>query len=86
MEDKKPIFVDGLRFWLPREGAPDFVKGALSIDIAKLTNWLNNQTEDKIIIDLKVSRGGKSYAQLNTYKPNFDKIKGEQEELLDVPF
>jgi hypothetical protein len=71
MSDDK-IFADGLIFKLPREGAPDFVKGSLSIRVDEFVAWIGKTvTPDNngwLNIDLKVSKGGKAYAELNTYK------------------
>lgn len=62
------IFPDGLMVKAPREGAPDFVKGSISIKIQELINWLGQQSGDWINLDMKVSKGGKWYAQVNTWK------------------
>jgi len=32
-------------------------------------NWLRNETDDWINIDVKESKGGKWYAEVNTWKP-----------------
>ena len=63
-------FVDGLIFKLPHENAPDFVKGKLSIKRKELGNWLRGKEEEWINIDLKVSREGKAYASVDTWKPD----------------
>lgn len=87
MSEKK--FVDGLLIKAPHEKAPEFVKCSISIKRKDLGNWLRAQTEDWINLDVKVSRDGKWYAEVNTWKkdddkkarpelpPNFDK---------DIPF
>lgn len=63
-------FVDGLIFKLPREGAPDFVKGSLSMKREDLIKWLNSKQDEWINIDLKVGQSGKAFASVNTWKPN----------------
>jgi hypothetical protein len=66
--DKK--FVDGLIIKAPRDNAPDFVKGSISIKRKELGNWLRAETDDWINLDIKVSKGGKWYAEVNTWKPD----------------
>ena len=62
-------FVDGLIIKPPRDNAPDFVKGSISIKRKDLGNWLRAETDDWINIDIKVSKGGIWYAEVNTWKP-----------------
>ena len=70
-EKQEPIFPKGLIFKAPRDGAPEFVKGALSIKVEEFMEWLatNKPISDWISIDLKESKQGKYYSQLNTWKP-----------------
>jgi len=62
-------FVNGMIFKLPREGAPDFVKGSISIKRAELIEFLNSKSDEWINIDLKVGKSGKAFAAVNTWKP-----------------
>jgi len=62
-------FVDGLMVKAPRSGAPDFVKGSISIKRKDLGNWLRQQEGDWINLDIKESKGGKWYAAVNDWKP-----------------
>lgn len=64
-----PVFIDGLFFKAPRQGAPDFIKGAISMKRAELITWLQGRNDEWINIDVKESRGGKLYCQLNDWKP-----------------
>ncbi len=64
-----PDFVDGLFAKAPNEKAPDFVKGRLSIKRDEFATWLAGQTEEWINLDIKVSKGGKWYTQVNDWKP-----------------
>lgn len=66
MSEKK--FVNGLLIKAPHEKAPEFVKCAISIKRKDLGNWLREQTEDWINLDVKVSKDGKWYAEVNTWK------------------
>lgn len=62
-------FVDGLIPKPPVSGAPDFIKCQISIKRKDLGNWLRGKDEDWINIDVKVSKKGKWYAEVNTWKP-----------------
>ena len=62
-------FVNGLIVKAPNSNAPDFVKAAISIKVADLTEWLSDRDEEWINVDVKESRGGKWYAAVSTFKP-----------------
>jgi len=65
------VFTKGMYFNEPSEKAPDFIKGSISIEPKQFTNWLRenyNKNEKYIKIDLKISKAGKAYSCLNTYK------------------
>lgn len=54
----------------PRQGAPDFVKGSISIKREEFQAWLSSQTDDWVNLDIKISKNsGKPYCQVNDYKP-----------------
>ena len=67
MSDKE--FVDGLFVNEPKAGAPDFVKASISIKRKDLGNWLRQKDDEWINIDVKESKEGKWYAEVNTWKP-----------------
>jgi hypothetical protein len=64
-----PDFVNGLFAKAPNPKAPDFVKGSISIKRAEFMAWLDQQQGDWVNIDVKESKGGKWYAQVNDWKP-----------------
>ncbi len=69
MEKKEKIFVDGLIFKKPREGAPDFVKGSISIKVDELVAFLGkHQKNGWVNADLKMSQKGSLYFELNTWE------------------
>ena len=68
--DNNLEFADGLIFKLPRENAPDFIKGSISIKRVELIKWLTNKNDEWINLDLKVGQSGKSYASVNNWKPD----------------
>lgn len=68
MSDEK-IFADGL-IVKRNEKAPDFVLCSLSVKVDEFVQFLNTHSSNGWVnIDCKVSRGGKFYADLNTFKP-----------------
>ena len=86
-EDKE--FVDGLIVKAPPDGAPSFVKARISIKRADLGNWLRGKTEDWISVDVKVSQGGKWYAEVSKFKPKHkepDKAKPDGADKDSIPF
>lgn len=74
-------FVDGLIIKSPREGAPDFVKGSISIKREELITWLSKETEEWINLDVLQSKkdASKWYAQVNTYKPDVNAPQANSE-------
>ena len=75
----KADFIDGLFVKNPRENAPDFVKGSLSILVDKFIPYLKSKANAKgyVNIDLLVSQDGNLYAKLNGWKQSGDKAKTE---------
>jgi len=65
------IFADGVQFKLPRQGAPEYVKGSLSFRVADAVKFLesNQNNAGWVNCDIKESKGGKLYVELNTYVP-----------------
>ena len=63
------IFVDGLRAQKPNDNAPDWVKCNISIKRADLAAWLSTQNEEWINVQVCESKGGKWYAEVDTWKP-----------------
>ena len=66
-------FANGIIYKPPRDGAPEFVKGHISIKRKDLGNWLREKTEDWINLDIKVSKQGKYYVEVNNWKPKGEK-------------
>lgn len=93
MADKEIEFVDGLFVKAPRDGAPTFVKAAISIKVADLGVWLREKHkagEEWVNIDVNESKGGKYYAKVSTFKPKEKeeaKPAGRFDDMADdVPF
>lgn len=68
MSDTK--FIPGLFFKDPHQNAPDFVMAKGSIKVADLRAWLAEQSGEWVNFDLKRSREGKPYAQIDDWKPD----------------
>ena len=77
MSDKE--FPSGLFAKAPHERAPDFVKCSLSIKRADLGNWLRGKSDEWINLQVKESRGGKWYVEVDNWKPDSSKEKHEQQ-------
>lgn len=67
MSDKE--FPNGLILKAPREGAPDYVIGSLSIRKAEFLDWLKGREGDWVNLNLKRGQSGKWYAEVDTWKP-----------------
>jgi len=82
-------FVKGLIVKAPRDGAPDFVKCAISIKITELREWLDGREGDWVNLDVKESKGGRWYAAVNTFKPKREEEAQPQQQTdhdVDIPF
>ena len=84
MADKK--LAAGFYFDRPREGAPDFVKGRLSIKVVDAAIFIQEHKNEKgyVNLDLLVSKEGKLYLSLNDWKP--EKKEDEPIRAEDIPF
>ena len=67
-------FVDGMIIKAPRSGAPEFVKASISIKRKELGNWLRAKDDEWINLDIKESKNGKWYAEVNTWQPDAQKV------------
>ncbi len=68
MEDK--VFVDGMIVKAPHENAPDFVICNLSLKGKELVDFLRTHHKDGWVnVQVKRSKGGKLYAELDTWQP-----------------
>ena len=87
MKDK--TFADGFLF-SKNPQAPEFVVGKLSLVVDDAVKFLREHTDSKgwVNLDIKQSKAGKYYLELNTWKPEVDKTpvaaKAQVED--DLPF
>ena len=83
MSNDKKYFPKGLFYKEPHAQAPDFVKGSASIKVDEFKQYLNNVSGEWLNIDFKVSKEGKPYAEVNTFKPDKSKAKPPQNTMPD---
>lgn len=62
-------FPQGMMWKEPRQGAPEYVRGSVSIKREELIEWLSNRDGEWVNLDLKESKGGKVYFSVNDWKP-----------------
>ncbi len=74
------IFPEGIIFKRPREGAPAFVRGSLSIKVDEAVAFLQKHMDSRgwVNLDLLNSKENKLYFQLNQWKK-----PGEEGKLTD---
>ncbi len=77
--DNEKTFAKGIYFGKPHPNAPDFVKGKIDIKVDDLLIFLKEHENDKgyVNLDLKESKGGKLYLELNTFVPRDMQDKAE---------
>lgn len=84
------IFADGFRFEKPREGAPEFVKGRISIKAPEAIAFLQRYQSNAgwVNLDLKKSKEkGTLYLELNTFNLKKEQEKSEDKiEPENIPF
>ena len=70
MSDDK-VFADGMIVKHPHQNAPDFVKAAVSFKLKDFFEFAKqHQKEGWLNVQVKESRGGKLYAELDTFTPS----------------
>ncbi len=69
---QETIFADGFFVSSPREGAPEFVLGDVSISKDKAIAFINEHANEKgyVNLDLLMGKNGAPYLKLNTFVPS----------------
>ena len=62
-------FVNGIRVFAPKDNTPDFVKFSGIINKKELTEFLKNR-KDEIRFQVKESRGGAFYVEVDSWEPS----------------
>jgi len=74
MSDRKEkVFPKGIFF---KEHKQEWIDLAVSINRKECIEWLTNETGDYINIDVKTSKAGNIYGEVNTWKPITDTLCG----------
>lgn len=63
-------FTKGLFVKKPHGSAPSFIKHKVSIKRDEFINWLQTIDTEWVNLDIKESKEGKMYAQVDDWKPN----------------
>ena len=71
-------FINGLIVKAPHPNAPDFVKFGLSIKREELIATLQAMQGEWVNAQVKESRGGKLYAQVDDWKPEQNRAPQQQ--------
>lgn len=71
MDKKEAIFPKGIFYNKPREGAPDFIRGSISIKADEAIEFINQykNASGYVNLDMKLSREKRIYLELNTFTP-----------------
>ena len=72
--DKDIQFVSGMYVKEPHEKVKHFVRVKLSVKREELIAWLDEQEGEWVNMDVKESKQGKLYVEVNDWKPTGDKI------------
>jgi hypothetical protein len=82
---EEKVFADGFIF-KRREGAPEWVVGGISVKVDEAVAFLSqHQKNGWVNIDVKRSKGGSYYMELDTYVPK-SKDATQSQSTGDMPF
>jgi len=81
------VFADGFLF-KRKDTAPEFVVGEISVKVDEAVNFLKeNKKNGWVNLDVKLSKSGKYYIELNTFEPKPNSTPPPREEVGDdLPF
>ena len=88
MEQTEKVFADGFIF-KRNENAPEFVVGSMSIKVDEAMAFLaQNESKGWVNLNVKKSKGGKYYMELDTWKPKTEKVAEilSEKPAADLPF
>lgn len=79
------IFAEGMFFDRPKEGAPEFIKGKISIKAEQFTAFIQKHAKNGYVnLDLKESKGGKLYLELNTWSKDSKPLTEEEKAKIEA--
>lgn len=68
---EEKIFPSGFNIKPPRDTAPDWVKGSISIKVEDFVSFLNdNEKKGWVNLEMKMSKAGNLYCELDTWEPS----------------
>ena len=72
----------------PHAGVPDWIKGQIGIKVSDAIDYLKEHENERgyVNLDLKESKGGKLYLDLNTFQPASQTAHQEPSTDEDLPF
>jgi hypothetical protein len=88
MDQQDKVFAQGMMFRPPRANAPAFILGGLSIKVDEFIAFLqaHNTNAGWVNIDIKESKGGKWYCELNQFKPERPaSVEPKEEPAIEYP-
>ena len=75
------IFAQGL---IVKDAAPEYVRAKLSFKSEEFIQFLKDHDKNGWVnVEVKVSKGGKLYAQLDTWEPNTKSVEPNEEPQAD---
>ena len=80
------VFANGIIYKEPSAKAPDFVVGSLSVKKSEFIPFLDSQSGDWVNLQIKLSKAGKPYISLDTWKPDKEETKEPKEPRVDSPY
>lgn len=80
MDNQDSVMVKGFYPKAKHENAPDFVIGKASFNLPQFAEFMrefkaSNPGEEWVSIDMKLSKAGKGYAIVDTWKPDPEKAQ-----------
>ena len=90
MQTQNPKFVKGIYFNFPRQGAPDYILGRLSISLKDFVQYLRDNEiylkemevmnkNGKAYLNIDIKRGNSGpYLQVNEWKPKNEEQQSER--------
>lgn len=71
MDEREKIFVDGVRLSELSANTPTFIIAKMGFKVDEFTAFLKQHETNNgyVNVDIKLSKNGKMYAELNTYVP-----------------
>ena len=97
MNNDDNLLVGGFYPRPPREGAPEFVMGKININVEQFKTWFRdylkeNPDEEWLSLDSLISKNGKGYCKVDTWKPDPQKASDSPADFMpkvaddDIPF